>query len=363
MVFIILAIISIAHAVFTLLTNIHTAAFFRVLNPVIYAGLWILICAVKGRDSRPLYKGQHAMLIVSFGIAMYITLFVLMGIFFGFSRNMMVPNMDRWFDNLLMFAPVALLAEVLRHRLIREANKQIPVIVLITVVFIFVQINNFTSPEVFFTVIAPIIVLNVVLSYMAIDGPVSALLLLKGVFILSPVLMPALPAVPNEVWALFMQVILFTVIMLYRNFMPEHGKKRRELQEPFLRRHIGTFALVLLFLAFNFGVFPVSPSVVLTGSMTGTIERGSVALVRRNFDEINEGDIILFENERNMAVMHRVIEVRTDFFGELYFVTQGDANERPDTMPVRIDQVNGIVFGSFRHLGMPRVWTHQLVGQ
>ncbi|MCL1878747.1 MAG: signal peptidase I [Defluviitaleaceae bacterium] len=362
MVFVVLAFLAIAHAV-SLMTGMHAMPYFHVLRPAVFMGLWLLMNLVGGRSTRPVYKGHHAVLMVGFGISLYITLFVLLGIIFGFAQNMMAPTLERGLDNLWIHAPVALCSEFLRHRLIRDprVNKKTYMIALVTIVFIFTQVNNFSGMDVFFSETAPIIMLNVVLSYIAVDGKLAALLLLRGVFVIAPVVIPVFPGVPNDVWALFLHGILFTTLFLYRKFMPEDENKRRELREPFWKRHAWTAVLLVVLIIFNMGLFPIIPSVVLTDSMAGAIDRGSVALVRRAFDEINEGDIIQFENVRGLTVIHRVIEVRYDIFGEPYFITQGDANDRPDSDPVTQEQVIGVVFGSFRHVGMLRVWVDQIL--
>lgn len=362
MVFVVLAIITITHVIFSLLTNISAMPFFHVVRPLMYVGLWLLLLMVGGRVNRPVYKGQYAVLAVGFGVAVYITVFILLGIFFGFARNMMMPSTGMIRNNFILFAPFAVCSEILRYRLIRDAkvNKNTIMIALVTVVFIFSQITAISGVGMFFSIIAPIIVLNVVLSYIAIDGKLAALIILRGVFDLTPVLIPVLPNLRSEVWALFLQMILFIVFLIYRMFMQETERKRREVKESFLQRFAAPAVILAILMVFNLGLLPVFPSVVITGSMAGSLDVGSVALIRRTFDEITEGDIIQFESGRNMMVIHRVVEVRTDMFGAPYFITKGDANDRPDTSPVTLEQVTGVVFGSFRHVGMPRVWVNQL---
>jgi len=364
MVFFILAIIVVTHAAFSLFSDIHLMPFFHVLRPAMYVGLWFLICAVAGRADRPNYKGQHALLMAVFGVALYITVFVLLGIFFGFGQNIMVTSIGWWMNSLWTFGPFSIASEILRHRLIRDTkvNKSTAMVALVTVVFTFAQLqmHYFSGLDMFFNTIAPIIILNVILSYMAIDGTLSALIILRCLFVLPPLLLPILPDVPNEVWVLFLHGILILTAYLYYKFKDE--KKRREIREPFIKKHAGPIVVFGILIAFSMGFFPIVPSVVLTDSMAGAVDRGSVALIRKTFDEIEEGDIIQFRSDRNLMVIHRVIEIRTDLFGNPYFITKGDANDRPDSSPVPLDQVTGVVFGSFRHIGMVRVWTYQIFG-
>jgi len=366
MVFVVLTILFITHAVFALFTHIDTMPYFYVLRSMIYVGLWLFLFFVRGKDNRPVYKGQHAVFAVGFSIAMYLTVFVVMGIFFGFAKNMMVPSFNRFVNNFLMYGSFAVFGEILRHKIVKDinVNKNTIMISLVTLVFIFLQINNLNfGTDVFFSVIAPIIILNVALSYIAIDGTLTALILLRCVVELIPVLMPVLPNVSNTVWAIFVQLFLYFVLIVYRLFLPKN-EQRREVHKPFLRKHAEVIVVVAIIFAFNAGFFPVYPSIILTDSMAGSLDRGSVALVKKinenNFLELREGDIIQYKNERNMLVIHRITEVHAGIFGEPYFTTKGDANERPDSQPVKKEQVRGVVFGSLRHIGMVRVWLQKL---
>ncbi len=74
--------------------------------------------------------------------------------------------------------------------------------------------------------------------------------------------------------------------------------------------------LSVLFAWFVVGVFPVYPSVVLTGSMEPGIRPGDAILVKKLTQEeevlqLEEGDIINFKREE-ITITHRILEVRKD---------------------------------------------------
>ena len=365
MVFMVLVLLCVAHAVSVFFTNMHYMSNFYVIRAAFLGGLWLLLFLIKGNDTRPSHKGQHAVLSVGMGLAVYLTIFVIMGVLFGFAKNMMVTTIKRTFDNFLIYGSFVLLGEMLRYRLIKDVriNKSTIMTTLVTIVFIFLQINNFSvNAESFFSVIAPVIILNVALSYIAVDGTLPALILLRGMFELIPVMLPVLPAVEIAVWSVVLQIYLSLVLIIYRMLMPKNERARRELKKPFWRRHSGTLLIIAVFVAFNMGYFPLFPSIILTDSMAGALNRGSVAIVKKidknTLENLTEGDIIQFKNERNIIVTHRIHEVHFDYLGEPYFTTKGDANERPDFHPVREQQILGVVIGRFNYLGMVRVWFH-----
>lgn len=79
-----------------------------------------------------------------------------------------------------------------------------------------------------------------------------------------------------------------------------------------------------------------SPTVVTSGSMEPRIRAGDIVHLAPPAD-IEVGAVIRFPDELGRHVLHRVVHVHPD--GSLQ--TRGDANARPDTMPVDIGQVTG----------------------
>lgn len=92
---------------------------------------------------------------------------------------------------------------------------------------------------------------------------------------------------------------------------------------------------VLAFLGLAVGphVLGYRTAVMLTGSMTGTIDRGDVGLsVPRPARDVEVGDILTFQApvaDRHVET-HRVVAVRHPADGRVVVRTQGDANEAPD---------------------------------
>ena len=93
---------------------------------------------------------------------------------------------------------------------------------------------------------------------------------------------------------------------------------------------------------------------VLTGSMQPDLPPGTLAVVRPvSIDEIGLGDVITYQLESGepTVVTHRVVGLGFDAAGDPMITTQGDANEAPDTKPVREVQVKGELWYSVPYLG------------
>lgn len=121
-------------------------------------------------------------------------------------------------------------------------------------------------------------------------------------------------------------------------------------------RSFAGLAAAVAFCWFCVGVFPVYPSVVLTGSMEPGIRPGDVVLIRKISKEseiygLKEEDVINFSRE-NFTVTHRIKEVLRDEAGNISFCTQGDNNPAADVDAVIPNNVNGIVVGVVPKVGL-----------
>lgn len=83
-------------------------------------------------------------------------------------------------------------------------------------------------------------------------------------------------------------------------------------------------------------VFGYSSAVVISGSMSGTIEVNDM-IIARSAESYGPGDIISFDTGSSI-VTHRILEVTPEGF-----ITKGDANNTADIQPVTPDQVVGKV--------------------
>lgn len=109
-----------------------------------------------------------------------------------------------------------------------------------------------------------------------------------------------------------------------------HG---RRIVSGLLSLALAVGVLGFLVLAVGPHVFGYRTAVMLTGSMTGTIDRGDIVVsVPRPTDDVVVGDIITFRApvaDRHVET-HRVIAVRRTATGAVEVRTQGDANAAPD---------------------------------
>ncbi|MEU9372583.1 signal peptidase I [Streptomyces sp. NPDC048255] len=97
-----------------------------------------------------------------------------------------------------------------------------------------------------------------------------------------------------------------------------------------------------------------SPSVVVSGSMEPALSRGDVVAVQPvGAHSVGGGAVIAFHDDTHggRLTTHRAIERQ----GTTY-VTKGDANRGPDTMPVTPDKLEGVVAAVIPWVGVPWLW-------
>ena len=83
-------------------------------------------------------------------------------------------------------------------------------------------------------------------------------------------------------------------------------------------------------------VFGFSSAIVVSGSMSGSIEIGDIVLVHRE-ESYAPGDVISFEHGRSV-VTHRIVGT-----AEEGYITRGDANNADDSDPVPAENIIGRV--------------------
>lgn len=167
------------------------------------------------------------------------------------------------------------------------------------------------------------------------------------------------PLLPELPWLAESAVgILFPV--LYAAHIHEQsqlfdGKASLREEEP-----AGGYALSLgLAVAFSWfcvGVFPVYPSVILTGSMEPRIRPGDVVLIRklqeeRELYDLQAGTIINFKRD-DISITHRIEQVILDEAGNVSFQTKGDNNDAVDGQIVQASEVNGTITGVIPKAGV-----------
>jgi len=101
-------------------------------------------------------------------------------------------------------------------------------------------------------------------------------------------------------------------------------------------------------------IFGAGVYTVLSPSMEPTLNPGTLVVARpTDARDIGVGSVITFQLEsgRPDVVTHRVVKQGVDKNGHPVFLTEGDANNTPDAIWVRPEQIRGAVWYSLPYVG------------
>ena len=96
--------------------------------------------------------------------------------------------------------------------------------------------------------------------------------------------------------------------------------------------------------------FGWKPFIVLSDSMTPTIQVGDLILVKEcDYKSVQKGDIIAFQDD-HIIITHRVTNIYNKK-GKTYFVTKGDNNEGDDGSKVLYKKLEGKYVKRYKGIG------------
>lgn len=344
-------------------------------NELINPLMWIVMCVVAiflGKDSglrvRSGVNKTQSLLIV---LIIYIILYFLSGLIFGFERTPYSKDILSVLLNLWSFGSIIILQEYVRLQLVKNENKKMYNLVLTTLVFFVLNLNysnfldNFTDFKTIFiyvsSVLLPAIAESAVLTYLIYTSGVKASIIYRLFVTIPPFLIPIVPSLDWFVTAV-VGVVLPLAVYIYINYVNVVKNERlsrgeRKRYSPVV--YIPVFALIAVFAAFVMGLFKYQPVAVLSGSMSPTFNRGDAVIInkltKQEKNELKKGDIIQFISGTKYVV-HRIYKVTNDEYGNKAFITKGDHNNAPDSDQVSLDNVIGKVSFSVPLIGYPSVW-------
>ena len=344
-------------------------------NEIIHPMMWILLCAIAvflSRDSSIRVKGEQdktqSLLIA---LIAYIIVYFLLGLVFGFERTPYAKDLFSIIKNLWSFAGLIFFQEFIREALIKNEKKKIINFILTTFLLLAININIFdiasnyeTVKEGFIytsTTLIPSILESAVCTYLVYIGGAKFSIVYRLFVTVPPFIVPIIPSLDWFGTAL-VGVLLPLAVYVYMNYV--HVNKAERLSKRERRKYnpvvyVPVFILIAMLAGFVMGLFKYQPIAVLSGSMSPTFNRGDAVVINklntREKDELKKGDIIQFVSGTKYVV-HRIVEITNDEYGNKLFVTKGDHNNTRDAEKVSMENVIGKVSFVVPYIGYPSVW-------
>lgn len=335
--------------------------------------LWLFIGGLvlyypRGRP-KGLLRLKGMVIEASFFFALFhILIYILMGVFTSLGKTPYSRSFLGITLNLAEMSVILFGSELGRAFLLQNLPKkhgQIYVaLVSIAVAMFGVSSSRITSissglalMDLFTGIVFPLLMQSYVASSLSvIAGPAPSMVylgLIRAFEYLSPYL-PTPEWMPLLLFNLLVPVLSLSVLRMI--YLKEAAIREPTRESKGSAGWVAVSAVSVAIIWFAVGLFPIYPSVIVTGSMEPVIMPGDVVLVEKvDSGSVRAGDIIMFDNGEGIHITHRIIEIIENDNGRL-FVTKGDNNPSRDSDPSNESQFRGKIISIVPKLGLPSLF-------
>lgn len=327
----------------------------------------VILINIKKRPILSIRK-REVLLLMSAISGVWLVLYYLTGLYFGFYKNLTPLSVDSFFKHLLPGVIVIVSIEIIRYVLLAQEQKKINFIAyaigIISEMLIFYPLSSVTSFSRFMAAVGetlfPAITANLLYNHISKRyGPfpniVFRLITTMYIYVL-----PIYPSTPESLFS-FIKVLLPLLAyvflrMLYEKRTHFTTRKSRIASHASTATTIAIMlsAMMLISCQFSHGIL-----VIATESMTGAINKGDAVVYEAYSDQLlKEDDVIVF-NKYDRKVVHRIVDVKR-VNGQTMYYTKGDSNDAPDDGYVTCSEIEGVVLFKISYIGYPSIWLRDL---
>lgn len=292
------------------------------------------------------------------------------GALVGFTKNGLVYEPLAVIKNILVPIIIVVFTELFRYNFIRANKNEFVTIVFVMLLLCILEMQmsvvvfsyfNFEKVFIFITtLVIPILMKNIVLSYLAYEVDYKPCLIYSLILKLYVFIIPYLPNLGDYLTSMF-GLCLPTIIFIYASSSIEEyeeGIGTKYLKRGFRLLDIPIYAFIIIVIALISRAFPVFTIGVGSESMTGAINKcDAVIAYKVDEEKINVGDVIVFQTFDKILI-HRVVEIE-EIDGVKYYRTKGDVNGSRDNIDVTKDKIYGKVKFRIPYIAYPSVWVSE----
>ena len=336
----------------------------RIIAAVLITSIAIVTSVLVKKRRIPSINKHQVLWIVSVITVVYLMLYYLTGLKFGFVRNMYGLNLKYILSRGVPTAVIIYFSEVYRHVMRAQEDKPADVMAYVTCVFAemiacataSVAISSFSHfMDLVAATMLPAVISNLLYQYLTPRYGIYPCIIYRAVTTLYIYLIPIVPAMADSLYC-FISMVIPAGIYIFIDAMYEKKRryalaKKNRLAVPItvLAVTIMLSTVMLISNQFRYGLL-----VIATDSMTGELNRGDAAIFERYEDQtIEEGQVIVFERNEAMIV-HRVEEIQI-VNGRKRYYTKGDANDSRDADFRYDSDIVGIVNHKIPYIGFPTI--------
>ena len=320
------------------------------------------------KRSIPSINQREVMLVIAIFSVVYLMIYYLTGLAFGFVQNIYILNLSNFLSFILPITAVIIATEVLRYVVSAQNEKGAKVLCYLSCVaaqvLLYGNIHYVNSFNRFMDLVAlilfPAIVSNLIFGYICARYGAIPNIIYR---LTTTLYLYFIPFVPNMADSLFAIYNLVFPLIVYAFISCLYEKKNRySLVRTSKFAIISTSVLAIAvtsFIALTSNQFKFGALIIATPSMSGELNVGDAAIFEKYSDQpIAEGQIIVFENNGYM-IIHRVVKIET-VNGKTAYITKGDANNTNDQGYITKSDIVGLVNMKIPYVGYPTLWLRSL---
>ncbi|MGM9875334.1 MAG: signal peptidase I [Bacilli bacterium] len=347
-----------------------------ILMVIMFIYMIITSLFLKKRKIDSIYKKQVTILMTIFAV-LYLGLFYLMGLYFGFEKSKIVLSIWSLFRFIIPLSIIIVSSEIIRKVFlsqeaiihIKSININLSQIftyiamVLVDLV-IYTGIYDLTNLDDFLMALGFVLFAslscNLLYNYISVRYDSKGIIIYRLITILYVYFIPIVPDVyiffKSFLRMLYPYIIYIFLEKLYskNDFTISYVDKRKEIVGNTVLLVVMTLLIMLISCQFRYGIL-----VIGSRSMTGTINKGD-AVIFEKYDnqDIQKGQVIIFDYN-GVQTVHRVFEIK-NVNGVYRYYTKGDANKNMDDGYVTEDKIYALVKLKVKYIGYPTLWVREL---
>lgn len=341
-------------------SDIITASFF-----ILY--LFASIKCLGYRKDKMTILTRNILKVLIFHLLLFFILLYGVGFFVGFLKNSYSRALYSIFDNAFGLLLIIILEEVLRYVIIWANKDKKHYVFLFTLVFIIfecfmgirsIDYSDWTSVfRATATIILPVIVKNVMLSYLCYHVGYKIPLIYRIVVDLYIFVVPVVPNLGEYVNSMVLISLPLMIYISSLGMVDYHTGK----EEPVLNKSnfdlldIPISIVLIIVVCLISGLFPHFMVGVGSDSMSPVINKGDAVIILKVKDvsSVKKNDIVAYKKGEKL-IIHRVVSI-DEKNGKSYFTTKGDANGGNDPDIVKESQIRGVVKVKVPYVAYPTV--------
>lgn len=290
---------------------------------------------IKSHKSKEKYNKKVTSLMVIIGIT-YIALIYILGIYIGFYSATVKFSMWSAINYIIPYILIIIATENIRKTILLKEDKKSKIILLIETVILDValttNIYNIQTLRDYYTLIGFImfasIANNILYNYIIMKyrncRAIIAYRIITTIYVYIIPIIPNINILFESILRMVVPYIIYLILeKMYFKKKYQQTKKTRDIAITSILVVLAGGIIMLISCQFKYGIL-----VIGSGSMTGTINKGDAIIYEKMEDEVEIGDIIVFNND-NRRVIHRVIDKKNSG-KEIRYYTKGDANPNED---------------------------------